>query len=172
MNVRCLTGLLAMSLAATATAQVSKSAPLAKELAAGLAAAGTTSIAAKAPSEQDLYVAAMYVPGTLLVVWARFPVPAALDAEISNKDYQNAYVDLQTASIAASKVFVQDEGADGLNLKTFDMVDTVKGSTVFDGDWKKAKAASEQEYEKAFVDADADYARMLTILLGSLRKPS
>jgi hypothetical protein len=167
----CLTGVLAVVSAAAASAQTSKSAPLAKDLVAALEAMNATSVAAKDPSNPDLYVAALHVPGTLLVVWARFPVPAALDAKISKKDYQDAYVDLQTASIAATKVFVQDAGADGLNFKTFDTVDTSKGSIVFDGDWRKAKAASEQEYQKAFAEADADYARMLMTLLASIRKP-
>src|SRR5260221_8060057 len=102
-----------------AVAQSSKSAPLAKQLAASLESANLTSIAAKDPGQRDVYVAALYVPGTLLVVWAKFPAPMALDGMLAKKDYQNAYIDLQTASIASSKIFVQDAGADGLNLKSF-----------------------------------------------------
>ena len=43
---------------------------------------------------------------------------------------------------------------------------------MFDGDWKKAKAASEEEYQKAFSDADDQYSKMLTTLLAALKKAS
>jgi hypothetical protein len=163
---------LLLTFGAGKAAAQNKSASLAKQLAANLEAGNLTSIAARDPVQRDLYVAALHVPGTLLVVWARYPVPAALDEKLAKKDFQNVYIDLQTASIAASKVFVQDAGADGLNLKSFDTVDTANGSTVFDGDWKKAKAGSEQAYEKALADVDAEYARMLGTLLASIKTPA
>lgn len=164
-------GALVLLPAGTALAQESKSAALAKQLTDALDAAKTTVIAAKS-EPPDRYVAAMYLPGTLLVVSAKYSVPSLLDAKIAKKDYQDAYADLQTASDAASKVFIQDVGADGLKFKTFDSVDIAKGSTAFDGDWKKAKAASEQDYQKMFNDTDDQYAQMLATLLAALKKSS
>ena len=158
-------GVLSLLAAGTASAQESKSAALAKELATKLGAAKLTSIANRDASQPDVYVAAMYFPGTLLVVSAKFPVPAALDDKLLKKDYQDVYADLQAGAGTVNKVFVQDIGADGLKYKTSDSVDAGSGSMTFDGDWKKAKAASQQEYQKAFANRDEQYVRMLTALL-------
>lgn len=160
--------MLMTAMAAPLLAQESKSAPLAKQLADALTAAKMTSIAAKSAEQADVYIAAMYLPGTLLVISAKFSVPAALDAKLARKDYQGAYADLQGVAPDA-KVFVQDLNADGLRNKTFDSVDTAQGSTSFDGDWKKAKAPSEQEYQKMFADLDARYAQMLGTLIAAVR---
>ena len=67
---------------------------------------------------------------------------------------------------------MQDASADGLKMKSFDSVDTHDKSIMFDGDWKKQKFGSEQEYQKAFEDADGQYVKMLTTLLGGLKKMS
>jgi hypothetical protein len=49
-------------------------------------------------------------------------------------------------------------------------VDVVeKPSLAFDGDWKKSKLASEQDYNKALGDADERYAKMLEQLLAGLK---
>ena len=167
-----LVGVFALALVTPALAQESKSAALAKELTDALDKAKSSTVAAKDPSQPDVFVAAMYLPGTLLVVSAKFAAPAAMNAIVAKKDYQEAYVDIQSASDPATKVFVQDQGADGLKMKTFDGFDTAKGSVSFDGDWKKAKAASEQDYQKSFTDADEQYAKMLTTLLAAIKKPS
>ena len=166
----CLVGGLVLSLAASALAQESTSAALAKQLTDALDAAKSTTFAAPDGSQPNGFVAAMYLPGTLLVVSARFAAPAAIASTIAKKDYQEAYIDLQSASDTSTKIFVQDFNADGLKFKTFDSLDTAKGSTTFDGDWKKAKAASEEDYQKAFSDADSLYAKMLTTLLTALKK--
>jgi hypothetical protein len=168
-----LSGLLVLSLGVPALAQESKSAALAKQLAAALDEAKLTSLAVKDPVQPDVFVAALYYPGSmLLVVSAKMTAAAAMSAKIAKKDFQEAYVDLQSASTPETKVFVQDNGADGLKMKSFDSVDRASKSTSFDGDWKKQKFGSEQEYQKAFDDADAQYAQMLTALLGSLKKTS
>ena len=163
-------GTLVLWAALSAVAQESKSAPLAKQLTQALDAAKMTALAARDPGQRDGYVAALYLPPTLLVVAARYSVPVLLDAKIAKKQYQDAYVDLQSASVSGSKVFVQDLNADGLQFGTFDSVDTPKGSITFDGDWKKAKAASEQEYQKSFVEADEQYAKMLEVLLAAMKQ--
>ena len=55
-------------LSSTAFAQESKSAPLAKQLAAALDAAKLDCVAAKDPSAPDVFVAALYFPGVQLLV--------------------------------------------------------------------------------------------------------
>lgn len=169
----CLGGLLALALALPAAAQESKSAALAKQLAAALDEAKLSSLAVKDPTRPDVFIAALYYPGSmLLVVQAKMTAAAALTQKIEKKDFQEAYVDLQSASDHETKVFVQDSGGDGLKMKTFDSIDTHDRSVTFDGDWKKQKFASEQEYQKSFDDADARYSQMLTALIGSLKKTS
>lgn len=168
----CLGILLVAGLAVPASAQDSKSAALVKQLTAAMDAAKMTAIAAKDPNQPDLFVAALYYPGSLLVVQARYTPATALIEKIGKQDYQDAYVDLQSASVNGSKVFVQDNAADGLHMKSYDSVDTAKQSLMFDGDWKKSKLASEQDYQKAFTDADDQYAKMLTTLLGAVKKTS
>lgn len=167
-------GLIVLSLATPTRAQESKSAPLAKQLSAALDEAKLTSLAVKDPALPDTFIAALYYPGSmLLVVSAKMTTgAAALLQKIAKKDFQDAYVDLQSASVPDSKIFVQDNGADGLKMKSFDSVDASNRSTTFDGEWKKGKYGSEAEYQKAFDDADAAYAKMLTALIGSLKKTS
>ncbi|HEY3384480.1 MAG TPA: hypothetical protein VGK32_22195 [Vicinamibacterales bacterium] len=67
-----------------------------------------------------------------------------------------------------------DSGADGLRAKKdegrFDTCDIGVKALVFDGDWKKQKIASEDEYLKAFADADQRYAKMLTALIAQAKK--
>jgi hypothetical protein len=58
-----------VSLASTSVwAQESKSAPLAKQLAAALDAGKLDSVAAKDPSAPDVFYAALYFPGAQLLV--------------------------------------------------------------------------------------------------------
>ena len=62
-----------------AAAQESASAPLAQQLAAALDGAQLDSIAAKDTEGDDRYVAALFFPGRLLVVSARYEVPLYAD---------------------------------------------------------------------------------------------
>ena len=166
-----------LSLAVVASAQDSKSAPLAKQLAAALDAAKLDSIAAKDPSAPDLFVAALYFPGTqLLVVSAKYSVPQLLNERVTKREYRDVYLDLNGASVADTKVFIEDPGADGLKVKhedntAFDSVEMGGKRTMFDGDWKKQKL-SEQDYLKAFSTADERYAQILAALLAQAKKTS
>jgi hypothetical protein len=155
-------------------AEDSKSAPVAKELVQALDAAKLENIAAPDPSEPGAFVAALYIPGTqLLVVSAKYSAPPLLTDRIASKDYMGVYVDLQSASVRGTKVFVQDSGADGLRTKpdgdqaadTFEHADK---TITFEGDGKKAKM-SDAEYAKAFADADERYAKMLSMLLAQVK---
>ena len=172
-----LTVVLALSISAAALAQESKSAPLAKQLAAALDAAKLDSIAAKDPAGADVFVGALYFRGVqLLVVSAKYAVPLYLNDRLAKKEYRDMYLDLSSASVPATKVFIEDLGADGLKAKRnegqpYDSYELAGKRTAFDGDWKKQNL-SEDDYMKAFAAADDRYAQMLTVLLEQLKKTS
>ena len=159
---------------ATAFAQESKSAPLAKQLAAALAAAKMDAVAAKAPSAPDEYVGALYLPGLqLLVVSAKYSAPQLLDAKLASKDYREVYIDLQSAGTLDSKMFIEDLGLDGLKPRRednqpADSVEVRGKRTMFDGEWRKQQL-SEAEYGKTFTSADERYAQMLSALLAQVK---
>jgi hypothetical protein len=166
--------LIALSVAAPAPAQESKSAALAKELATMLDAAKLESIAAKDPSAPDTFVAALYFPGLqLLVVSAKYTAPQLLNDRLAKKEYRDTYIDLSSASVPATKAFIEDLGADGLKAKQdnkgADTFELAGARTVFDGDWKRQKMA-EADYMKAFSTADDRYAQMLTALVAQAKK--
>jgi hypothetical protein len=159
---------------ASAAAQESKSAGVAKELTQVLDAAKMDAIAAPDPADPTAFVAALYFQGSqLLVVSAKYSAPSLLVTKIGAKEFRDVYIDLQSASVAGSKVFIQDQLANGLFVKpaddgAADIWEAVK-TTVFDGEWRKAKL-TEADYLKAFSDADEKYAGMLSLLLRSTKR--
>src|SRR5579872_1596392 len=163
--------------ASGAAAQESKSAPLAKQLAAALDAAKLDAVAAKDPAAPDLFVAALYFPGSeILVVSAKYSAPSLLVDKLAKKQYRDVYIDLNSASVPASRVLIEDSGADGLRAKRdenqpIDVYEENGKRTMFDSDWKKQKL-SEQEYMKTFSTADDRYAQILTMLIAQLKQPS
>lgn len=175
--LRSLAAVVLLSSAAPTLAQESKSAPLVKQLTAALDAGKLDSIAAKDPAAPDVYCAALYFPNAqLLVVSAKYTVPQLLAERLNKKEYRDAYIDLNSASVPASKIFVQDAAADGLKAKNgenqgFDQYEDAGKTTAFDGDWKRQKM-SEQDYQKAFIAADERYSEILTALLAQLKKTS
>ena len=152
----------------------SKSDPLAVELVKLLEQGGLQYIAAKAP-EPEYYVAALHIPGVqLLVVKAKYSVPVLFDERLSKKEYQDAYIDLNSASLPETKIFVEDLRADGLHVRRdsdepFDIYEASGRRTMFDGDFKKQKL-SEEEYTRLFATADEQYAKMLGALIAQLKK--
>src|SRR5258707_6451169 len=109
------------SMVPTASAQESKSGPLAKQLVAALDAAKMDSIAAEDATSPDVFVAALYLSGSqLLVVPAKYSAPLYLTARLTNKEYRDTYIDLNSASVPASKIFIQDSLGDGLKPKIGD----------------------------------------------------
>ena len=162
-------------LPAPASAQDSKSSALAKQLVAALDSGKLDSIAAR-DGDADVFVAALYFPGQLLVISGKYSVPQLLNDRLGKKEYRDVYMDLNGAAAAESKVFIQDPGADGLKAKRdenqpFDIVEIGGKQTMFNSDWK-AQKLSEQDYQKAFADADERYAQILTALLGQVKKTS
>jgi hypothetical protein len=172
-----LAAVLVLSLTSAALAQESKSAPLAKQLAAALDAAKLESLAAADPSQPGTFVAALFFSGSqLLVVSAKYAAPQLLTDKLAKKDYRDVYIDLNSASMPETKVFVEDLGADGLKARRdenqpFDSFEAAGKRTMFDGDWKKQKL-SEQEYMKTYSTADETYTQMLTALLAQVKKTS
>jgi hypothetical protein len=169
-------GLLILALTALpGFAQEPKSGPLAKELSALLDARKLTTIAAKDSKEQDQFVAAMYFPGSqLLVVAARYAVPLLLDEKIGQEKYMDVYIDLNSASVPETKVFVSDLKADGLQARPgdgepFDTVESGGTQMPFNRNWKQRKM-SEDEYMEQFRQADERYAQLLAVLLNQLEK--
>jgi hypothetical protein len=163
-----------LSLATPVFAQEPRSAALAKELASLLEAKKLDSIAARAASGSDQYVAALYFPGQLLVVSARYSAPLVLNEKIARSEYKDVYIDLNAASIPESKVLYSDLGADGLRAKReanqpFDTQDMNTKSIRFDGNWREDKM-SEEDYMKAFSQAEQNYTAALEVLIGALKK--
>jgi hypothetical protein len=162
---------------ATVAAQESKSAPLVKELTQLLDQHKLDAIAARLPDGADHFAAALYFPGLqLLVVSARYSVPQYVVEKLAKKDYREVYIDLNSASIPESKVFFEDLKADGLQATRqendpFDMYEGKGQKLSFDGDWRKAKT-TEKEYLDAFAAVDADYAKLLAVLIAQAKKGS
>ncbi|HEX6322781.1 MAG TPA: hypothetical protein VFZ36_03570 [Vicinamibacterales bacterium] len=146
----------------------SKSAALAKELVDVLTQQKLTSIAARDPIERDRFIAALIYPGQLMVVTGKYTVPVLLDEKISFGKFMDVYVELNGAAVPESKVFFEDQFADGLlpSRKEAPFDSVVEGETtrLFDGNHRKAKM-SKDEYNKAFADADEKYAKLLELLL-------
>lgn len=169
-------GLLVVALGAprAAWAQESKSAPLAKELATLLDQAKLDSVAAKDTAGADQFVGALYFSGLqLLVVSARYSVPVLLNEKIGKKEYRDVYIDLNSASLPEGKVFVEDLGCNGLRPRReenqpFDSAELNGRRIAFNSDWRTQKL-SEDDYMKTFGEADAQYARILTLLLAQLK---
>jgi hypothetical protein len=172
----CITGVL-VAFASAAHAQDSKSASLARELAAAMTAGKLDSIAAKDPATPGVYIGALYIPNfQLLVIANTYAAPTLLDARLAKKEYRDVYIDLNSATAAATRLFVEDLGADGVRAKRednqgFDAVENQGARTMFDGDWRKQKM-SEGDYMKAFAAADERYTQVLMALLAQLKAGS
>ena len=167
-----------LSLSTAASAQESKSAPLAKQLAAALDAAKLDAIAAKDPSAPDIFFAALYFPGVqLLVVSGKYSVPQLLVERLVKKEYRDTYLDLNGASVPADQTVPRGSrrrlASKPSARRTSRSIPTrVDGKRLmFDGDWKKQKM-SEQEYMKMFSAADERYTQILTALIAQLKKTS
>ena len=169
---------LAVAVAAPARAEnakSSKSSVQAAALAKQLAEAKLQYIATKDPSDPGRFVAAMHLPGAqLMIVSARYGAPALLNEKVLLGKFQDAYIDLNSASEAATRIIVEDLRADGFALSKGK--DTLRDSfesngkrVVFDFDWRKQKL-TEAEYFSTLEAADTQYARMLALLIAEAQK--
>ena len=159
-----------------ATAQEPKSVALAKQLAASLDAAKLDAIAAKDGADPESYVAALYFPGSqLLVVAAKYAPAVLLKDKLEKKDYREIYIDLNSAAVAGSRLMFEDMGVDGLLLdhpegKAFDSLEIGGKRTVFDEDWRKAQKIANEVMAKTYADGEALYVRLLTALIAQVKK--
>jgi len=171
---RALFALLLASFTVPAAAQDLKSGDVARQLTQLLDSKKIDTIAVADAQNPGTYVAAMYFPGTqLLVVSAQYSAPAMLTELLARKDFRGVYVELSSASVPSSKVFVMDAYANGLLPKPSgdqpaDSIDRGGTISTFDGGWKKAKIA-EADYLKSFGDADASYTHLLQLLVNHLK---
>ncbi len=155
--------------------RTAKSAAAAKQLTDALDAAKLDAIAAADPSDPAAFVAALYIQGSqLLVVSAKYAAPPLLTAKIKTKEYRDIYMDLSSASVAGSKVFIIDMNCDGLAAKpdgdaAADSWEAGTQQVTFDGEWGKAKL-TEDAYSKLFSDADERYAKILALLTAQAKQ--
>lgn len=154
--------------------QTGRTQDLAKRLTSLLDARKLDSVAARDPNIPDQFVAALYFPGSqLLVVKARYAAPALLNEKILLGNYRDVYIDLNAASDPATKILVEDLMADGLKPRReddqpFDSFSKGHGDRfAFDGEWRKRRI-DEAEYFKTFSGVEEQYADMLEALIGQL----
>lgn len=152
----------------------SASAALTKELVTLMGSRQLDAIATADPAAPGRFVAAMVYPGVqVLIVRAEPPSAADTSSRISYRLYRDAYADVQQPAKSAGKLFIQDMGADGLSAAGNGSVDIMyedaTRQTIFDGNWKKQKL-TQAEYQKKFSTADAEYARMLSLLIAEVKR--
>lgn len=165
----------AVSPAAAAQKPESQSAALAVELAQMLDGMKLTNIAAQS---DDMYAAALYIPGSqLLVVIGKFTTNEHINYLLSKKAYSDAYVDLNGYTDQATRILISDLGADGLRFdrkkdEPFDYVDVAGKSVFFNGEWGRKVEISREEYAEAYQRTDVHYARVLRAFIEVLKKSS
>jgi hypothetical protein len=150
-----------------------RSRELAAQLVDTLSGRHLDAIAARDPGLENGYVAALFFPGSqLLVIDAAYPAPGYIEARLQAYAYKDVYAALQQAGTKDTRFFVQDLGADGLHAQDDQPVDIVyeKGvnQTVFDGN----RDHKDHDYGKKLVAADARYSRVLQLLLDAARTGS
>lgn len=145
------------------------------ELIAALDKQGLQSLAAEDPLRPDQIVAVLYVPRVqLLTIAGHCAATEALRARLAAAAYRDVYTDLHACAAADTRLFIQDMSADGLraeprqNGAPFDIVyERMSRRTLFDGDFKSQQLTSEQ-YEERFTALDAEYARLVSVLVDSV----
>jgi len=148
----------------SAIAQESASALLAAQLAELMSSGELGALAGKDTVDDDRYIAALALPGQLLVVSARYEVPFYLEEKLENEQFREVYLDLNSASMAGTKILITDVGANGLlaDDEHVDMFDGGSGVLRLDGGGEQM---SRDEYLSAVADADQQYARLLRALI-------
>lgn len=151
-----------------------KTQALAKQLTDLLQTQKLDAIAAR--TGEDHFAAILFIPGVqMLVVSARYAAPALLNEKIIGRQYRDVYLDLASASVPDSKLFIEDMQADGLRPERagntpFDIVTRGVGAAfTCDGDHKKKKL-SEDEYRRTYMDFEGAYEKILIALLEQARK--
>ena len=159
---------------ATLSADDWKSQAASRTLLAQMEARQADAIAVRDPQDPNRFIAALRLPGQLLVVSAAHPSADLVASRLERGEYRDVYMDLQATPDQDSKFFVQDLTADGIALEgrgqAFDIVYDGRDSLSCNGEWKAAKM-KENEYRQRVVEADERYARMLSVLAGQAGPP-
>jgi hypothetical protein len=128
-------------------------------------------VAVRDPERPERFIAALRLPGQLLVVSAAHPSVDLVAKRVERGDFRDVYMDLQGTPARDSKFFVHDMAADGLSLDgrgdAYDIVYDGPQTLTCDGRWKDAKM-KEAEYRDRLWKADARYTRMLGLLVRAL----
>ena len=155
-----------------ADAQESKSAPLARQLTQLLDGAKLDSIAAADPASGG-FVAALYIPGTqLLVVSGKFQTPDIGTYRIEKKEYRELYMDLMGGALPGSRVVASDVSCDGFAMQPArdapaDSWEQENKTQAFEG--SRTAKLSNAVYAKTYTEADAEYARILGLLVSEAK---
>ncbi len=163
------------------TLPVPTSPPRVKELVALLQSKKMEAFAVKDTAETGRFVAVYLVPNAqLMLISAGYERPTDVEYRIYQKDFMNAYAELNSSVLAKDKVFFQDALCDGLFPKPTNGVEDIVtiGTTkrIFNGDFNDPKKKPDpkkpslEDYVKAFSDADAKYASLVTMVLDELKK--
>jgi hypothetical protein len=154
------------------TAGAAQSSPdLAAELVRLMNERKVTALSARDPADEGRFIGAMLAGPQLLVIRARYSVPALLRERILKSEHQQVYGDLHSAGDRQGRVFVIDSGADGLKLSR-DSSDVCwrdsETQTIFNLDWKGQKL-KEADYRRRFEEDDKSYADMLSTLISATK---
>ena len=159
-----------------AHAQALASGDAARDLVSALDRSGLDAIAAADPEEPGAFVAALRIPGgLLLVIHARHPSGAAIQQRLAADQYRDVYLDLQGTPTQEGAFFVQDAGADGIRDKApgSSDVDVLyedgRRQTLFNGD-KTTQHLTAAEYDAKLAASDMHYARLLKLLSSALHE--
>lgn len=166
--VLAITALLTAVVAAPpAQAEDWKSADASRALIQRLESAQRDAVAVRDPDRPERFIAALRLPGQLLVVSATHPSGDLVAQRLESGAHRDVYMDLQGTPAQDSKFFVHDMDADGLSVggrgEAYDMVYDAGDSLACNGRWKDAKL-DKDVYHDRIEKADARYARMLTLL--------
>ncbi len=147
---------------------------LAKQLTDLLQAQKLDAIAAR--TGEDQFAAVLFIPGVqMLVVSARYTAPALLNEKIIGRQYRDVYLDLASASVPDSKLFIEDMQGDGLRPERegdtpFDIVTKGTGAGFHcDGDHRKKKISAD-EYRRTYEDFESAYEKILLALIAQVSK--
>ena len=148
------------------------SSELARQLTTVLSSRGLDAIAAADPSEAGRFVAALFVPGSqLLVVAAQSSSPSSELARLTSRQYRDVYLDLQGGPSSDRRVFYQDMNADGLCSAPDQIPDLVYQNDpkplIIDGR-SKGHGIPEKDYETQRMNVEQEYRRLLKVLLAQL----
>jgi hypothetical protein len=160
---------------------VPRSSACVKELVALLQSKKLEAFAVKDAGDGGRFVAVYLVPNVqLMLISAGYERPTDVEYRIYQKDFTNAYAELNSSVLAKDKVFFQDALCDGLFPKSTngaeDIVTIGTAKRVFNGDYNDPKKKPDpkklslEDYVKAYSEADAKYTSLITMLLEELKK--